>query len=134
MTRIADWEKKFNEAIQFHLDEPFEYGKSDCYMLCDDVVKAITGNRIYSKVSYKTELGSKKQLLKHGFDNVQEAFLEKFKEIPPSTAKRGDLGVVINENGIAGGVFTALGFMTKGPNTGNVFLSHDKVTTAFEVL
>lgn len=133
MTRIQDWEKPFNQEIQKHMDIPFEWGVSDCYMLCDDVVKAITGKRIETGIKYKTELSGTKQMIKKGYKNFKEVFSDKFEEINPSIAMRGDLGIVSIGNSFAGGVFTSLGFMTKGEQSGIVILPHDKVHIAFKV-
>lgn len=133
MKRIVDWEKKLNETVQFHMDAPFQWGISDCYMLCDDVVKAITGKRIHTGVKYSSQLSGTKVMLKKGFEDFEDVFASKFDAIHPSQAKRGDIGIVRVENTFAGGVFTALGFMTKGEKTGIVFLPYSTAHNAFEV-
>ena len=115
------------------MDAPFQWGVSDCYMLCDDVVKAITGKRIYTGVKYSSQIAGTKVMLKKGFQDFEEAFGNKFEAIHSSQAKRGDIGVINCENTLAGGVFTALGFMTKGEKTGIVFLPYSAARIAFEV-
>lgn len=132
MPRLKGWEKALKLVIEKHLALPSEYGVSDCYLIPDDAVEAITGKRMYPDVSYSNEIGAAKALRAHGFDNVEQAFAAKFEECPPSLAHRGDIGVMYNNGEICGGVFTALGFMTR-TNAVPVFLDASRVAKAFKV-
>lgn len=132
MPRLKGWEKGLKAVIEKHMALPSQYGISDCYLIPDDTVEAITGERMYPDVSYSNEIGAAKALKARGFDNVEQAFVAKFEECPPSLAHRGDIGVVYNEGQICGGVFTALGFMTR-TQSDVVFLDVSSVTKAFKV-
>lgn len=132
MPRLKGWENALKVVIEKHMALPSEYGVSDCYLIPDDAVEAITGERMYPDVSYSNEIGAAKALLAHGFENVEQAFAAKFKECPPSLAQRGDIGVMYNNNEVCGGVFTALGFMTR-TLTGPVFFEVSRVEKAFKV-
>lgn len=114
MARVDGWEKRLKAAIEKHSKLPSEYGVSDCYLIADDSVEAVTGERLYPDVSYSSELGAAKELKRRGFDNVEEAFAAVLESIPPALAQRGDIGTTMNANGeICGGVFTGVGFMVR---------------------
>lgn len=131
--RKDDWENEHVKVIQFHSEQPGQYGISDCYLLADDNVHAITGNYMFPNGrKYKTKQGAAKLLLKHGFKNVEEAFAAKFEEVAPILAQRGDIGVIERDGEICGGVFTALGFAVRGEDR-LYYMSVYDVKTAFKV-
>lgn len=132
MPRLKGWEKTLKAVIVKHLALPSKYGVSDCYLIADDSVEAVSGERMFSDVEYTNEIGAAKALLARGFNTVEDAFRSKFEEISPSLAHRGDIGVVEDNGEICGGVFTALGFMTR-TNTVAVFLPVSRVKSAFKV-
>lgn len=134
MTRVDGWEKNLKIVIERHMALPSQFGVSDCYLIPDDAVEAVTGSRMYPKaVGYKSEAGAAKKLHQHGFENVEQAFAAKFEEIPTSLAQRGDIGVIEVNGIISGGVFTALGFMTRG-ETAVIFVPYAEVKRAFKVV
>ena len=133
MTRVKGWEKALKEVMQRHMALPSEFGVSDCYLICDDTVLAITGERMYpDAIGYTSELGAAKKLAAHDFANVEQAFAAKFEIIHPMHAQRGDIGVIDNDGAICGGVFTALGFMVRDENQ-ITFLPVTRVKAAFKV-
>lgn len=133
MERVKDWENAHKEVIEFHMSQPGVYGTSDCYIICDDNVKAITGKYMFPKArNYKSVKGAAKQLVKHGFENVEQAFASLFEETPPTLAQRGDIGVIDDNGAICGGVFTALGFAVRGDER-LYFMPVSSVKTAFKV-
>lgn len=132
MPRVAGWEKALNAVIIKHRKLPSEYGVSDCYMIADDAVLAVTGERMFPDVQYSSEIGAAKALLAHGFDNVEQAFASKFEAIPPSMAQRGDIGVILNGNELCGGFFSSMGFVARDL-TSLIYLPVSQVQTAFKV-
>lgn len=132
--RKTDWESRLGVVVAKHQALPGEWGTSDCYVIPDDAVEALTGERMYPKArNYKTDAGAAKQLRKHGFENVAEAFEAKFPDVPPILAQRGDIGVIEREGQFCGGVFTAIGFMTRAHGYPVEFLPISAVTRAFKV-
>ncbi|WP_349366786.1 MAG: hypothetical protein ABL311_04685 [Nitratireductor rhodophyticola] len=111
---------------------PSEFGVSDCYLIPADAFEAITGEKLYSGVRYKTEAGAGRQLRKRGFETVEDAFRARLPEIGRLIAQRGDLGVVECNGVISGGVFTSIGFATRGERTLE-FLPATEVKTAFQI-
>lgn len=134
MSRVVDWEKRLKAAIGKHQALPSQYGLSDCYLLPDDAVEAVTGSTMYGAAArrYKTPAGAAKQLRRRGFETVEDAFRAKFVEIAPSLAQRGDIGVIDSDGEICGGVFTAIGFAVRDERA-VVFLPISRVKTAFRV-
>ena len=132
--RHPDWLKRLNDVVAKHQALPAQYGVSDCYLIADDAVEAVTGKTMHGAAArrYKTPAGAAKQLRKRGFQNVQEAFAARFAEIPVLMAQRGDIGVYDNNGEISGGVFTSVGFMTRGTDA-IVFLPPSAALAAFRV-
>lgn len=132
--RVKGWERLLKVAVEKHMALPSVYGTSDCYLIPDDAVEAVTGKTMFGATArrYKTPAGAAKQLRKRGFETVEDAFRSKFREIAPSLAQRGDIGVVERHAEICGGVFTQIGFLTRD-ETKVVFLMPSEVKTAFRV-
>ncbi|TPN79959.1 hypothetical protein [Mesorhizobium sp. B1-1-2] len=132
--RVKGWERLLKAAVEKHMALPSLYGTSDCYLIPDDAVLAVTGKTMFGAAArkYKTPAGAGKQLRKRGFETVEDAFRSKFTEIAPSLAKRGDIGVVERNGEISGGVFTQIGFMTRDESK-VIFLKPADVKTAFRV-
>jgi hypothetical protein len=134
MAKLPGWEKRLNAVVATHQASPGDWGVSDCFTIPDDAVEAVTGEKMYQDVrGYKTEAGAAKQLRKHGFENVRQAFSAKFDEIPVAMAQRGDIGVIERDGSFSGGVFTAIGFMIRSHGGPVEFVSIDRVTAAFKV-
>lgn len=132
MTRVDGWEKQLKLAIEKHMKLPSQYGVSDCYLIVDDAVLAVTGERMFPDVAYTTEQGAAKQLLQKGFNTVEDALLFKFPTVPASLAQRGDIGVIDDNGRICGGVFTAIGFAVRDEKR-VTFVPVSRVKTAFKV-
>jgi hypothetical protein len=132
--RVAGWERRLRAAVENHIALPSAYGVSDCYLIADDAVEAVTGKKMFGAAArrYKTPAGAGKQLRKRGFETVEDAFRAKFTEIHPSQAGRGDIGVIERDGQVSGGVFTQLGFFTRTDEKA-VFLPFTDVKTAFRV-
>ncbi len=115
MGRVVDWASLLSRVIERHNDLPFQYGKSDCYLLAADAIEAVTGERVYPDFrGYKTETGAARLIRRAGFESLAEGFDSLFEQIPPAHAGRGDVGVVDQEGDICAGVFTQLGFVARG--------------------
>lgn len=94
--RLEDWPDRLIVSAAHHAALPTSWGRSDCYLLGIDAVRAMTGREPWPEVrgSYRTEAGAARQLRRRGFQNVAEMWASAFPEIPVSMAGRGDLGVV----------------------------------------
>lgn len=133
MKRVKGWEKQHKLVIEKHLGLPSQYGISDCYLIADDNVLAITGERMYpDAIGYTNEIGAAKMLLQHGFKTVEDAFAAKFEAVPVALAQRGDIGVTVSDGQICGGVFTSRGFMTRDASK-LAFVPLASIKSAFKV-
>lgn len=135
--RIDGWERRLKLVVEKHLVLSPDYAISNCYIIPDDGVEAVLGERMHPEMygggrGPKTDTGAAKRLLRFGFRNVEEAFRARFPEIAPSFAQRGDIGVVERDGVLSGGLFTGLGFMTRGTGA-PVFLGFREIRSAFKV-
>lgn len=132
--RHPDWLKRLNDVVAKHQALPAQYGVSDCYLIADDAVEAVTGKTMHGAAArrYTSPAGAAKQLRKRDFKSVRDAFAARFTEIPVLLAQRGDIGVYDNNGEISGGVFTSAGFMVRGEQ-GIVFLPPTAALAAFRV-
>lgn len=132
--RVKEWEKRLKAAIEKHMALPSQYGVSDCYLIADDAVEAVTGKTMYGAAvrRYRTPAGAGKQLRRRGFATVEDAFAARFATVPPSLAQRGDIGVIECDGEVCGGVFTAIGFAVRDESR-VLFLPASEVKTAFRV-
>lgn len=134
MSRVAGWEGRLRAVVGRHMALPSQYGVSDCYIIADDAVEAVTGARLYDDArGYTTPRGAARVLLRHGYRTVEDAFAARLPDVPVALAQRGDIGVVRQPNGeVTGGVFIAAGFVTRGASRA-VVLPRSAVHRAFAV-
>lgn len=135
--RQPGWERRLTVIVEKHLELPSDYAVSNCYIIPDDGVEAVLGERMHPAMygggrGPKTETGAAKRLRRFGFETVEDAFRARFTEIPPSLAQRGDIGIVIRDGVVSGGLFISIGFMTRAA-AAPVFLGASEVTKAFRV-
>ncbi|MBO6507406.1 MAG: hypothetical protein JJ979_02785 [Roseibium sp.] len=107
--RLDGWEERLTKTIDEHSRKPFAWGGtasgkgSDCFEMCMDVAKAMTGVDPYEdeRGRYKTRMGALLRFKKRGFKWLADAYADVFLEIHPSMARRGDIGLISieDENG-----------------------------------
>lgn len=132
--RVQGWERALRLVVEKHLALPTQFGVSDCYVIADDAVEAVTGERMYRDARrYRTARGAARVLRRHGCLTVEDAFAGRFDVIPVAQAQRGDIGVVHQPSGeVSGGVFIGSGFFTRGPSSALV-LPMSAAARAFRV-
>jgi hypothetical protein len=129
MKRVENWERALDEALEVHRKAAPIWGKSDCWCMALDCVKAVTGKDPWAGVrTYKTEAGAAKVLRKRGFETIEDALAAKFERVPILMAKRGDIGVYEG----SAGVFTGAGFAVRSLD-GISMVPVTAVKTAFRV-
>lgn len=134
--RVEGWERRLKLAVEKHIRLPAEYGVSDCLIIALDGIEAVTGEDPYPRATfdrvYSTAQGALRCLKQAGFDTVGDVLRAKFPEVAPSLAQRGDVGLCEHDGQLVAGLFTQLGFMTRGTRA-VVFLPASAVTKAFKV-
>jgi len=141
MTRVADWPEQLIAAVARHETLPFGYGVSDCMQLTMDCAAAVAGAHPYPKAApkkgkpaYTTKRGAAGCLKRHGFTNIVEAWAAACPEIAVSLARRGDIGIVIDNGAPCAVVCEGLYFVGKPPGTdGLLRLPRVAVERAFAV-
>lgn len=132
LVRVYGWPDRLKAVVEKHQNLPSKFGVSDCYLIADDAVEAVIGNRMFPDVEYTSELEAAKQLLSRGFKNVEEAFASKFETIHPAQTQRGDIGVIESDGAICGGFFSSNGFAAR--DTAQImFYPISRVKSAFKV-
>jgi hypothetical protein len=131
--RIAGWEAALVATIEHHSEQPGAFGVSDCAILPADCILAVTGVDPFKKFrGYKTEAGGAKRMKRAGFADLPALFASVLPEIAPSLAQRGDVGFVLRDGVLSGGVFTSFGFARKAPH-GVIYEPITAVVRAFKV-
>lgn len=128
--RHPAWEKRLVAVTEAHLVTPLVWGKSDCLLTASDVVSAVLGTdpAVDIRGRYKTRIGAYRLIKKYGFANLGEVLANRFEEIGPAMAMRGDLGLYQSTVGY----FCEYGFAVKGED-GLRFLPRTMTERAFKV-
>lgn len=92
MDRFEQWPSILRKGIGAHINEPFVWGQSDCTFVFD-VIRDMTGYDAIAEIrGYSTEAGALKSMLKAGFQSAIDLICERFEEVDPALAIRGDIG------------------------------------------
>ena len=128
--RPNNWRVLLIEHVLTAEQFPFEYGVNDCALFAADAVKVMTGTDFAAdfRGKYKTALGAAKALKSAGYDNLEALAADKFKEVPPLTAKMGDLAILDTPEGPALGIVLGAEIATA---SGRVYLTDIK--KAYEI-
>jgi hypothetical protein len=106
--RRGDWPGRLAAAIEAGRKTGFVWGENDCCLFAAGVVLAMTRyDPARGMRGYTTEAGAKTKLKQHGgvaAIAADGAMRYGWPEIPPATARRGDVVLVEDANGPALGV------------------------------
>lgn len=117
------------------MNQPFEWGVSDCGILFADAVLATTGQDPLHDIRghYKTARGALKGLLRVGYASVLDLVEDRFEEISPVNAGRGDLVFPdITDHLSSPAVLAGLHAVSKNEN-GVVIITRQLFTRGFRV-
>ena len=141
--RRPGWELRLLEVVADHSRRPFAWGGvgggSDCHMMAMDAVVAVTGADPYAdeRGRYSTRRGALRRFRARGFGWLGEAYAAVLDEIPPAHAQRGDIGLVLVDDGKGGTVEAAVVMLPPHAHgkseTGAVRVPVSAVTRAFRV-
>lgn len=89
--RLPDWERR----LSAFLAQPFafEWGTMDCALFACAAVEAQTGEHPYPEFpgTYSDRIGAAWALRELGKGTLEATFGQKFEEVPPAFARRGDI-------------------------------------------
>ncbi|WP_299734644.1 hypothetical protein [uncultured Roseobacter sp.] len=103
MGKIEGWERLLLAEIERWQHLSFEWGSADCLGFCIACRKALTG-QTWQLPAYNSEPGAARQLLKLGFNSVEDLVSSEFQEIAVMRAARGDW-VMRDAPGLTPGAF-----------------------------
>jgi cell wall-associated NlpC family hydrolase len=143
MNRKPGWEERLIEVVADHSRRPFSWGGkgggSDCHMMAMDAVAAITGTDPYAdeRGRYATRIGALRRFTSRGFRWLGDAYAAVLQEVPPALAQRGDIGLVLVDDGKGGTVEAAVVILPPHAHgkseTGAIRVPVHHVTRAFRV-
>jgi len=131
--RVTDWEDRFNDVFEKYQTLPFAYGTADCFTFPADVILAITGQDILAPYrGYSSKAEAAKLIVTLGGKHQGDAFAVHFPDVHPFFARRGDVGYMDYDGGVATGVFTHQGFTCKSEE-GLISVSPERVRKAWKI-
>lgn len=134
--RWQDWARRLVFMASIHVDQPSEWGQSDCFMRCGEAMMAVIGTNPFAEFrgKYSTEAGAAKLMKKHNCVGMGDVFekVGNLRPINPLQAIRGDMGVVVVQGVEQGGYFTELG-LAVAQKQGMKFFDVTDVVKAFQV-
>ena len=108
--RVKNWERSFNELLEYKATQQFSWGVNDCCLFTADFIAAITGVDLAQGIrgSYHDALGAARFVkAMGGIDGIADAILDfnGFKRTLPALSRRGDaLLIEIKKSRFAFGV------------------------------
>lgn len=93
LTRLPDWEERWQHFVQKHYDAPLIWGVDDCMLMAGRNVRALTGEDVFSEHvgQYDSEIGAFRYLASLGWRMPEEMVATFLPSIPVAFAQRGDL-------------------------------------------
>lgn len=93
MTRVENWQQRFEAVIIRHHAGSFEWGVRDCATLFCDVAEALTGSDPFAAYRpWASEIAAARALARSGSSSVADYIEAKFRAVAPSEARHGDAG------------------------------------------
>lgn len=91
--RLVDWDQRLVAVIAEHQSRPFAWGEADCAALFAAAVAAVTGrDPLAAFRPWASEHDALRRLAGTGAPSVVAWVAERFDEIVPADARRGDVG------------------------------------------
>jgi len=93
--RLPDWPERLFDTIQRHQASPFAWGVCDCGTLFAESVVAVTGCDPREGSTWTSRLGALRFLKTRSVPDMLTFVAERFDEIVPADARRGDVGFAV---------------------------------------
>lgn len=91
--RLPDWSDRLLRTIERHRVCRFAWGSFDCATLFDDAARAVTGESPMEGLGpWPSERAALRLLRRLEAKSVRECVEKRLPAVPPSTARRGDVG------------------------------------------
>lgn len=134
--RPEGWEIRLGETLVRYSEAKFEWGTTDCFTLCADVVRSVLlEDRLGHWRDYASREDGQQLLADNKFKDIGDAFATLFDEIHPSIAQRGDIGRAHYPGAKMGGGVVFIGHEVVGKGEfGLMRLPITAVQRAFQVI
>jgi hypothetical protein len=134
MKRKENWQGVLKDYIRTQARREYKVGKFDGPMFTAAWVKVITGKDLARGFrGYTTLLGGMKKLKAKGYDGFPELLADQLIEVPPLTARAGDVVVVDTELGLCVGIAQGHFVLCVDPVAGVGAVPMSKAVRAFTV-
>ena len=137
MRKQIDWQIKFDNFIEAHMEKPFEWGKWDCCLFSDACIKAMTGQSLIPKeLVWKDKESALQAITDYGVtlkNSIKKASKRKdLEKVDLNYLQKGDLIVMEQDGNNVCGMFN--GAKTLGVNDeGIVVLKDFKIIEAWRI-
>lgn len=93
IVRKRNWKKSLDNFVEENKTTHFKVGSTDCALFARDCIGVMTGVYLLNELTdkYSNSFGTQRQLIKWGFQSVEDGFSHYFDQIPMSEARDGDL-------------------------------------------
>ena len=100
MSRVVDWPERLLQTVADWENVPFVWGSTDCLSFALDCIEAVRGNPLVDEIpAYSDAKEARRALRDMGAREIENAFMMHLDPIPVSMAQRGDVGVIVQEDG-----------------------------------
>jgi hypothetical protein len=133
--RVDDWDHALMREIERQRSIPFQWSISDCLTFVLDCVEAVTGEYVAADLewpAYATADEAYAALHALGYENLSAAFDAHFLPIHPAWAGRGDIAVIVHEQGLTSGIFVGASIACKEP-AGVALIERSRAVRAWRV-
>lgn len=130
--RIDGWEARLHQVIDWHREQPFEWGRTDCAMLWRHCVHVCTGrDPLADLLPWYSRRSAIRSLRRAGFDTAVDLVRARFAEIPVARAGRGDVGMLPSADGLTAPAIILGAEVITRSEQGIVVLAASDITMAF---
>lgn len=132
--RTESWPEDLFAAVARHRALAFEWGTSDCACLFRDAVFAMTGlDPLAGLRPWYSALSAARALRAAGYDDALALMRDRFEEIPPALAGRGDCGFLAERDALSAPALILGAEAVSRNETGFVIVPASMIAIAFRI-
>ena len=134
MTRVTDWPEQLLETVAAWEGVPFAWGTADCLGFALACIEAVRGNPLVDEIPASSDAKEARRALRDiGAREVENAFMMYLDPVPVAMAQRGDVGVIVQEDGTQSAVVCVGPMWVGKTEEGLLQVPRQVVTRAFRV-
>jgi hypothetical protein len=134
MPRVETWPEDLHAVVRRHRALPFVWGETDCACLFRDAVVAMTGADPLAGMRPWYSATTAARSLKHlGFSTALDLMRDRFEEIAPAAAGRGDCGFLEERDALSAPAIILGAEAVSRNEQGFVIVPVSLITIAFRI-